>query len=141
MAIEKILVAFDKSDGAKRALDLAISVAGNNENARVDVTYVVPIPMLDNGQISDFQEILDQMIADGKQVLSAVIDELDTDIEVEGFLMTGVSPATEIIRLCEQSDYDMVVIGNRGLSGLKEYMGSVSHKVLHGVQIPVLIAK
>ena len=55
--------------------------------------------------------------------------------------MTGVSPATEIIRLVEQNDYDVIVIGNRGLNGIKEYMGSVSHKVLHGVQIPVLIAK
>ncbi|MFR5195727.1 MAG: universal stress protein [Eggerthella lenta] len=32
-------------------------------------------------------------------------------------------------------------MGNRGLSGLKEYMGSVSHKLLHASPIPVLIAK
>lgn len=141
MAVDKILVAYDKSDCAKRALDLAIDVAGNNPDAHVDVTYVVPIPMLDNAQVSDFQEILEHMIEDGKQVLSKAIDELDTDVEVDGFVMTGVSPATEIIRLVEQNDYDVIVIGNRGLNGIKEYMGSVSHKVLHGVQIPVLIAK
>mgnify|MGYP002231587539 CR=1 FL=1 len=59
----------------------------------------------------------------------------------ETLLMTGVNPATEIIKLTEQRDYDMVVIGNRGLVGLKEYMGSVSHKLLHASPIPVLIAK
>ena len=141
MAVEKILVAFDKSEGGKRALDLAIDIAGNNEKVHVDVTYVVPIPLLENGQMNDFQEILDEMIENGKKVLSAAIDEINADVNVDGFIMTGVSPATEIIRLVEQNKYDMVVIGNRGLSGLKEYMGSVSHKVLHGVDIPVLIAK
>ena len=56
-------------------------------------------------------------------------------------LITGTNPATEIVKLIDQGDYDLVVIGNRGLSGMKEYMGSVSHKVLHGSSVPVLIAK
>lgn len=141
MAVDKILVAYDKTDGAKSALNVALDVAGNNPNAHVDLTYVVPIPMLDNAQVSDFQEILEHMIEEGKKVLTEAIDALDTDVDVDGFVMTGVSPATEIIRLVEQNDYDLIVIGNRGLGGVKEYMGSVSHKVLHGVNIPVLIAK
>ena len=56
-------------------------------------------------------------------------------------LLTGANPATEIVKLVDQRSYDHLIVGNRGLSGLKEYMGSVSHKVLHASKIPVLIAK
>ena len=55
--------------------------------------------------------------------------------------MTGVSPATELVKLIEQRNYDLVIIGNRGLSGVQEYMGSVSHKVLHGSTVPVLVVR
>ena len=34
-----------------------------------------------------------------------------------------------------------MVIGSRGLSGIKAYLGSVSHKVLNGSKVSVLIAK
>ena len=56
-------------------------------------------------------------------------------------LLTGANPASEILRLADQREYDMIVIGNRGLSGLKEYTGSVSHKVLAGAKVPVLVVK
>ena len=59
----------------------------------------------------------------------------------DALLLTGVSPANELIKLIEQRGYDLVVIGSRGLSGVQEYLGSVSHKVLHGSTAPVLVAK
>ena len=55
--------------------------------------------------------------------------------------MTGTNPANEIVKLTKDRPCDLIVIGNRGLTGMKEYLGSVSHKVLHLVDIPVLIAK
>ena len=102
MAVNKLLVAFDESEGADRALAMAASLAAVNPEAHVDVVYVVPIPLLDETQMANFKDILDMMISDGE---------------------------------------DLLIVGNRGLSGLKEYMGSVSHKLLHASPIPVLIAK
>ncbi|HIW75597.1 MULTISPECIES: universal stress protein [Gordonibacter] len=143
MEIKKIAVAVDESEGSKRALELAAALAAPNPAIHLDLVYVVPIPLLDESQTASFKDILDMMIADGEGVLAdmeeemgeAVVDRTDT------LLLTGTNPATEIIKLLEQRDYDMVVIGSRGLSGLKEYMGSVSHKVLNGSPVPVLIAK
>ena len=79
----------------------------------------------------------------GTVLLPKMMETVGEDVaaRTETLLMTGVNPATEIIKLTEQRDYDMVVIGNRGLVGLKEYMGSVSHKVLNGTSLPVLIAR
>ena len=124
MSMNKVLAAVDATDGGRKALELAIGVTENNPDAVIDLVYVVPIPLLDDSQMTSFRSILEMMMNDGNPLL-----------------ITGTNPATEIVKLIDQGDYDLVVIGNRGLSGMKEYMGSVSHKVLHGSSVPVLIAK
>ncbi|HIS39451.1 MAG TPA: universal stress protein [Candidatus Aphodovivens avistercoris] len=142
MAIKKILVAVDGSEGADRALELAQEVAEPNAEAHVDLVYVVPIPLLDDNQAANFKSILDMMVADGKDLLAeakekvpAIADRTDT------LIITGTNPATEIIKLIDKGGYDLMVIGSRGLSGIKAYLGSVSHKVLNGSKVSVLIAK
>jgi nucleotide-binding universal stress UspA family protein len=55
-------------------------------------------------------------------------------------LLTG--RAAETILSESLANYDLIVIGCRGLGGLKELMlGSVSHKVVNGATIPVLVIK
>ena len=124
MAVNKLLVAFDESEGADRALAMAASLAAVNPEAHVDVVYVVPIP-------------------DGEDLLAEAEQKMGEDVaaRTDSLLLTGTNPATEIVKLIGQRDYDLLIVGNRGLSGLKEYMGSVSHKLLHASPIPVLIAK
>ena len=125
MAIEKILVAVDGSEGADRALEMAQAVAAPSPDTHIDLVYVVPIPLLDDNQAANFKSILDMMVADRTDTL----------------IITGTNPATEIIKLIEKGGYDLMVIGSRGLSGIKAYLGSVSHKVLNGSKVSVLIAK
>ncbi len=142
MAINNLLVPIDESEGAKRALDLAAELSSLSENIHIDLVYVVPIPLLDEAQAANFKSILDLMIEDGENVLIEARDSVGLAAEkITTLIITGTNPATEIIKLLEQRSYDMVIMGNRGLSGLKEYMGSVSHKVLNEAKIPVLIAK
>ncbi|NHM15112.1 universal stress protein [Eggerthellaceae bacterium zg-887] len=144
MAVNHILVAYDESEGADRALAMAADLAALDANLRVDVVYVVPIPLLDQRQQEGFRDILDMMISDGESLLTDAIDKLGADValQFDSLLLTGVSPATEILKLLQQrNNYDMVIVGNRGLSGLKEYTGSVSLKILNGAQVPVLIVK
>ena len=140
MAVNKLLVAFDESEGADRALAMAASLAAVNPEAHVDVVYVVPIPLLDETQMANFKDILDMMISDGEDLLAEAEQKMGEDVaaRTDSLLLTGTNPATEIVKLI---DYDLLIVGNRGLSGLKEYMGSVSHKLLHASPIPVLIAK
>lgn len=142
MAVNKLLVAFDESEGAKRALEMAASLAETNPAAHIDIVYVVPIPLLDKTQMANFKDILDMMISDGEDLLAEAVEGMGAVADrTDSLLLTGTNPATEIIKLIDQRDYDLLIVGNRGLSGLKEYMGSVSHKLLHGSKIPVLIAK
>lgn len=142
MAINKILVAVDGSEGSDRALEMAKAVALPNPEAKLDLVYVVPIPLLDDNQAANFKSILDMMVADGKELLAeseAKIPELSD--RVETLIITGTNPATEIIKLLDKGGYDLMVIGSRGLSGIKAYLGSVSNKVLNGSSVSVLVAK
>ena len=143
MAVNKLLVAFDESEGAERALEMAASLAKTNPEAHVDIVYVVPIRLLDETQMANFKDILDMMISDGEDLLADAEQKMGDDVaaRTDSLLLTGTNPATEIVKLIDQRSYDLLVVGNRGLSGLKEYMGSVSHKLLHASPIPVLIAK
>lgn len=143
MAVDKLLVAYDGSDGSRHALEMAASIARVNKNAHLDLVYVVPIPLLNADQMTAFQSILDMMVSDGEDLLAAATDELADDVveRTDTLLVTGTNPASELLRLAEQRGYDLIVVGNRGLSGFKEYTGSVSHKVLAGSKIPVLVAK
>ena len=54
-------------------------------------------------------------------------------------LETG-HPAEVIVRLAETDGFDLVVLGSRGLGGVKEFLlGSVSNRVSHHARCPVLI--
>lgn len=143
MSEKKFLVAFDESEGSRRALKTAADLAALSDDIHIDVVYVVPIPLLNDDQMQSFKEILDMMISDGEELLSEAVASMGGDVasRADSLLLTGVNPASELLKLMDQRSYDMVIVGNRGLTGLKEYTGSVSHKVLAGSKIPVLVVK
>ena len=103
MAIKKILVAVDGSEGSDRALEMAKEVALPNPETQVDLVYVVPIPLLDDNQAANFKSILDMMVADGKELLAESEDKIPelTD-RIETLIITGTNPATEIIKLIDK---------------------------------------
>ena len=51
-------------------------------------------------------------------------------------------PGPAIVEYANKENFDLVVIGSRGLNSLQEMvLGSVSHKVVKRVNCPVLIVK
>ena len=79
MAIKKILVAVDGSDGADRALGMAQAIAAPSAETHVDLVYVVPIPLLDDNQAANFKSILDMMVADGRDLLAEAREKVPRD--------------------------------------------------------------
>jgi nucleotide-binding universal stress UspA family protein len=49
------------------------------------------------------------------------------------------SPAVELCKLAESGRYDLVVVGNRGMSGPRRFLGSVPDRVSHRAATNVLI--
>ena len=63
------------------------------------------------------------------------------NVHAEAFLLHG-RPAEEIIRVANDGNADLLVIGCRGLNTLQELaIGSVSHKVIKHAKCPVLVVK
>jgi nucleotide-binding universal stress UspA family protein len=52
------------------------------------------------------------------------------------------SPAEVILSYAKEHGADVIVIGSRGLGGIREFvLGSVSHNVVQSARIPVLVVK
>ena len=51
----------------------AIDVTENNPDAVIDLVYVVPIPLLDDSQMTSFRSILEMMMNDGKSLLERLV--------------------------------------------------------------------
>lgn len=143
MLINNILVPYDGSECSKHALELACDIAMPNPDARIDLITVVPAPHLSEKAAEEFAEVLELMDQHGKELLETAFEVVDPGINdrVDTFILKGPKPADEIIKLAKEKEYDLVVIGSRGMSGMAEYLGSVSHKVLNALSTPVLIAQ
>src|SRR5918992_2332620 len=62
------------------------------------------------------------------------------DVEVEKRTVEG-DPAQRICELAEAENVQLVVVGNKGMSGVRRFLGSVPNKVAHEVPSDVLIVK
>lgn len=115
----KILIATDGSDTAKKAARIGYDLA-----AKVGAqTIVLHVGAAD----------------DGARVLADAKTELGDDIETK--TVTG-SAADKILEVAEQMAADLVVIGNKGMTGAKRFLlGSVPNQVSHNAPCNVLIVK
>ncbi|WP_454192553.1 universal stress protein [Paenibacillus sp. Marseille-Q7038] len=144
MSFSKILLAYDGSPVSNKALEKAVELAEMSENSVLDVVHVYDFPRVFIGEglapippsvNNEVYELAEQTVEEAKQRLAAV----GSNAQVE--LIQG-SPVDVIIEYIKQNDIDLIVLGSRGLSGIREFMlGSVSHRVAQEVSIPVLIVK
>ncbi len=72
--------------------------------------------------------------------LDEVASAKPEDVEVEKRTVEG-DPAQRICELAEAEDVQLVVVGNKGMAGVRRFLGSVPNKVAHEVPSDVLIVK
>jgi nucleotide-binding universal stress UspA family protein len=66
---------------------------------------------------------------------------LDKGVELETYAREG-DPAEVIIELANEQQADLIVVGSRGLTGIKRFLlGSVSNKVSHHAPCSVMIVR
>jgi nucleotide-binding universal stress UspA family protein len=133
----KMLVAYDGSDGAKRALDLTASLARHDDVVSVvSVAEGVPLFGYAGALPSPEQEEERQsQLVDAARLLS------EHHIASSLVRRTG-DPATAILELARDENVDLIVMGTRGVSAVERWLiGSVSSKVLHHAHCSVLVAR
>ena len=147
---KKILVPIDGSEQSSRALKVAMDLA-KRYSAKVTLVSVAqpyfvtsrysPQPTLFSIPTTSLYENIENV---HKKILANAFDELkkvDSEIIISKRLLKG-RPADKIVELAEEEGFDLIVIGSRGLGGIKEFfLGSVSDRVADHAPCPVLIVK
>jgi nucleotide-binding universal stress UspA family protein len=141
----RLLVAFDGSCHARRALAEAIDLAHAN-NGRLTVITVVPDRsawMLGGGfdVPLDLGELNREIESTYLSTLDEAVDKVPDDVPVAKILSHGPAGAA-IVDEAGARDHDLIVMGSRGRGELRSLLlGSVSHHVLQASPVPVLVVR
>lgn len=144
--ISNILVAYDGSENSNQALDYAKELAQLNANSKVHIltAWMAPMGMASyevNAHIR-YDEILKSHEEDAKSKLAEAESRVAEIKERCQFNQVQGHPSTTIVNYAEENGIDLIVLGNRGLSGVKKlFLGSVSNRVVQDAPCAVLVIK
>ena len=135
---KKVLVAIDGSDYSRNALPAAIAVAQKFGGELL----VLHVSEHDRGRAVAFPT--ESPAEATRLVADAVKKARDAGLSAKGELLDRaaghVAPA--IAATAAAGSIDLIVMGSRGLSDAQGFLlGSVTHRVMQLVDIPVLIAR
>ena len=139
MVFSRILVAIDGSESAKKAFTKSLFLALKC-NAKLDLVHVVPCEL--GGDSATTFELIEQLQAKAGIILEECRKEaIKNNIQIEIMLKQG-DPAQIIIEIANSQNYDLIIMGSRGMSAFKELLlGSVSLKVMHHASCPVMVVR
>jgi nucleotide-binding universal stress UspA family protein len=151
MAIRKILVAVD---GSKPSVDASVQAIEISKrlNAEMTAIYVVS-PDIRYNYLEDtitprlpraLKDVMMIAMQTGEKHLDKVKQKArEKDVRVKTDVIIGISSVVkEIVEYAEKNKIDMIVIGSRGLSGIKKMLlGSVANGVVTYAHCPVLVVK
>jgi nucleotide-binding universal stress UspA family protein len=135
---KKILVAIDMSDYSGHALPSAIEVARKFGGELL----VLHVAEHDRGRAVAYS--IESPAEATRLVYDAVKKAKDAGLSAKGKLLDRaaghVAPA--IVETAAANSIDLIVMGSRGLSDAQGFLlGSVTHRVMQLVDIPVLVAR
>jgi len=137
--IKKILVPLDGSKTSFKVLNEAIYLARQCE-ATITGLCVIPLYTINLGRL--LTSLKNQSIKEAKKFMT----EAKTISAQNGVVFNGKTiygnEAWEITEFASYKKFDLIVIGSRGFSPVKEmFLGSVANAVVHKSKIPVLVVK
>ncbi|HEX7056992.1 MAG TPA: universal stress protein [Bacilli bacterium] len=144
MKLSNILVAYDGSVLSEKALRHAADYAKDFPECKLEVVHVLKFPNVVLGQayMTTTPGMKEAIYEEAEAVVKRaekILQSLDVSHRVT---MLEGNPAAEIVQYAKRAGSQLIVIGSRGLSGLKKLMlGSVSHHVVQLSDIPVLVVK
>jgi nucleotide-binding universal stress UspA family protein len=141
MLCSKMLVAYDRSALAQKSLEKALEIAKTDPAIAIEVVHVVTLPVLFDTVIDNFHILEDAVYQEGKEVIAQAKPALSVLPNPCRFYLLEGSPAYVILAHAKEHQCDLIVMGSRGLSGIKEFLGSVSRTVVQSSPVPVLIIK
>lgn len=136
----RILLATDGSPSSLKAAETAAALARLTPDSSVTVFHVLHVPMV---LLPSWETPIDLMVRrTARDVIEETVARLGLPPEqVQAEVQIG-DPADEIVQIARDDQFDVVVMGTRGLSPLTEIiLGGVSHRVASTATCPVLLVR
>jgi len=137
----KVLVPIDGSNISIKAMQHAAEIA-SKMGATITLFHVVtPLPSSIQSTVYE-KQLIDAILDNGKDILDMAKNDLNSiDLAVDTEMVLG-EPSFEICQKAKEGDFDLVVIGSRGLGELSGFiMGSISRRVVRHLHCPVLVVR
>ncbi len=144
MQIKTILFPTDFSNGARAAMDHAVSLA-RDYKAKLILLYVIQDISIAEWYIPSSLSVTD-LVEDMQKSAWKEMDKWAAEVaarvsDVEKSVVRGV-PFVEIIRTAKEKTADMIVIGTHGRTGIDHMLfGSTAEKVVRKAPCPVLTVR
>jgi len=145
--IKSILVPVDGSETSDRAFQTALDVA-SRYRSKLFVISVVGSPAFlavgSEASPTDLTEYYAKGTEDAKRTIDAALKlAKDDGVDARGEVISGPgSTAEAIVDVATKEKVDLIVMGTRGLGGLKKLvLGSVSNAVLSQAPCSVLVVR
>jgi nucleotide-binding universal stress UspA family protein len=137
---ETVVVGADGSPTAAEAVRQATELV-KLTGGRLHIVTAYKPQQLTSGA-SDIDQFLKSLGSD--HLAQALLDDLGSrartaGVGVETHPMTG-APADAICQVAVQVKADLIVVGNKGMAGMRRVLGSVPNSVAHQAPCAVLIA-
>ncbi|MBM6616609.1 universal stress protein [Bacillus suaedaesalsae] len=139
----KILVAYDGLELSNKALQYAIKLVEHDKNAELEVVTVMAYSaIVGSYEAYSLMEMRTVAEAAAKARINEAREVLKTLPNPTGTKVLEGDPAVQIIKYAEELEFDVIVMGSRGLGKIREFfLGSVSHNVVQMAKCPVFIVK
>ncbi|HVC27160.1 MAG TPA: universal stress protein [Nitrososphaerales archaeon] len=139
----KILVGYDGSENAKRALDRAIALS-SEQGAALRIVVAVSTLLMVYGPTAPYYPpgYTDEVMKEGRKLLEAAVNKAKgAGLEASGSVEDG-HPSEIILDIAESGGVDLIVLGRRGITGVERFLiGGVSSSVVNHSKCDVLIVK
>lgn len=141
--VKHVMVPYDQSDPANRALDFAMDIAKKYGSKISLVSCIVPQSPMDPTFATAYGETLILMRKAAAAALAKLESRLrEASIPYQVEVLEGLSITDELVSYAESHQVDLIVMGSRGLGGFKKLLlGSVASGVTQHSKCPVLIVK
>ncbi|MDQ1402084.1 MAG: hypothetical protein QOG03_400 [Actinomycetota bacterium] len=119
---QRILVGTDGSKTAALAVDRAVEMAA---------AFGATLTIASAGRVEQATEVVE----------SEAARHAGAGITIETEVLLG-EPASELVDLAESQGYDLLVVGNKGMTGASRFfLGSVPNKISHHIHRALLIVR
>ena len=147
----KLLVCFDGSEPSKRAIEKAHQLTADCGIHEVTIIHAyqddywvsvgdgyAPSPDMLK-KLEDYEK---SKIQEKEEVIKKHVKAFDDTEAVVDIKMIHGHPARVISKVAEDGNYDLIIIGSRGLGTFRKVvLGSVSNAVMQGTNVSVMVVK